>query len=53
MLLDWFELDDTRSAAHRIRDAVTAALADPTRRTPDLGGRSTTRDVTRAILEHL
>jgi 3-isopropylmalate dehydrogenase len=53
LMLDWFELDETRAAAQRIRDAVAAALADPSRRTPDLGGRSSTRDVTRAILEHL
>ncbi|HVJ83003.1 MAG TPA: isocitrate/isopropylmalate dehydrogenase family protein [Planctomycetia bacterium] len=53
MMLDWFEIDETRIAARRIRDAVAAALADPSRRTPDLGGRSTTRDVTRAILEQL
>jgi 3-isopropylmalate dehydrogenase len=53
MMLDWFEIDETRSAAQRIRDAVSAALADPARRTPDLGGRSTTRDVTRAIVDCL
>jgi len=53
MLLDWFKIDETHAAAQRIRDAVSAALADPSRRTPDLGGRSTTRDMTRAIVDRL
>jgi len=53
MMLDWFELTETRTAAQRIRDAVTAALSDPALRTPDLGGRRSTTEVTRAILDCL
>ncbi len=42
-----------KRAAARIRKAVAAVLAEGKVRTPDLGGRSKTGEVTRAILEHL
>jgi 3-isopropylmalate dehydrogenase len=53
MMLDWFQLDETRAAAQQIRTAVSATLADPACRTPDLGGGKSTRDITRTILDHL
>jgi isocitrate/isopropylmalate dehydrogenase len=42
-----------RRAAARIRKAVTAVLAEGKVRTPDLGGRSRTKEVTAAIIERL
>ncbi len=42
-----------KRAAARIRKAVAAVLAEGKVRTPDLGGRSKTGEVTRAILGHL
>jgi tartrate dehydrogenase/decarboxylase/D-malate dehydrogenase len=42
-----------RRAAERIRKAVAAVLAEGTVRTPDLGGRSRTTEVTAAILHRL
>lgn len=53
LMLDWLELPECRDAARRIRAAVTAALADPKCRTPDLGGRTTTTEMTAAIVEGL
>lgn len=53
MMLDWFELPETQSAAARIRAAVTAALADPACRTRDLGGRRSTVDMTRDIVDRI
>jgi isocitrate dehydrogenase (NAD+) len=37
-------------AARRLRAAIAAALADPKLRTPDLGGRASAQDITRAII---
>ncbi len=42
-----------RRVAARIQKAVAAVLAEGKVRTPDLGGRSKTTEVTRAILGHL
>ena len=50
MMLDFL---GAKRAAARIRKAVAAVLAEEKVRTPDLGGRSKTGEVTRAILEHL
>jgi tartrate dehydrogenase/decarboxylase/D-malate dehydrogenase len=50
MLLDFL---GARRAAVRIQKAVAAVLAEGTVRTPDLGGRSKTKEVTAAILGHL
>jgi tartrate dehydrogenase/decarboxylase/D-malate dehydrogenase len=44
---------DERAAAHDVESAVAAVLADGKVRTPDLGGRSATVDVTDAILGRL
>ncbi|SRR5581483_4294119 len=50
MMLDHLELTD---AAKAIENAVAAVLAEEQVRTPDLGGSSSTRDVTAAVLEKL
>jgi isocitrate dehydrogenase (NAD+) len=41
------------AAAERIRRAVTQALSHERHRTPDLGGRATTDELTRAICERM
>ena len=50
MLLDFL---GARRAATRIQKAVATVLGEGTVRTPDLGGRSKTKEVTAAILGHL
>jgi 3-isopropylmalate dehydrogenase len=53
MMLEWLGRDATIQAAARIRGAVEKVLADATCRTPDLGGRLSTREMTDAILAAL
>jgi 3-isopropylmalate dehydrogenase len=57
MLLDWLaERHDRRNmadAAAGIRAGLEAALADPARRTPDLGGRAGTAAMARGIADSL
>jgi 3-isopropylmalate dehydrogenase len=53
LMLEWLGRDGTIAAAARIRDAVAAVLSDPARRTPDLGGKLTTREMSEAVLAHL
>ncbi|HUK18517.1 MAG TPA: tartrate dehydrogenase [Bryobacteraceae bacterium] len=50
MMLDHLEL---RAAAAEVEKAVAAVLAEGKVRTPDLGGRSSTGEVTAAVLEKL
>ncbi|HWB98870.1 MAG TPA: tartrate dehydrogenase [Bryobacteraceae bacterium] len=50
MMLDHLELPE---AAAEVERAVAAVLAEGKVRTPDLGGSSTTREVTDAVLEKL
>ncbi len=50
MMLDHLEM---AAAAREIEDAVAAVLAAGKARTPDLGGRSSTEEVTAAVLEKL
>jgi len=50
MMLDFL---GAKRAAARIQKAVSVVLAQGTVRTPDLGGRSKTPQVTEALLEHL
>jgi isocitrate dehydrogenase (NAD+) len=45
-------LGETR-AAHAVEQGVYAALADPARRTPDLGGKSDLDRFTDGVIEHL
>src|SRR5205809_5284432 len=50
MMLDHLEM---RAAAREVDSAVAAVLAEGNVRTPDLGGRSSTEEVTSAVLEKL
>jgi tartrate dehydrogenase/decarboxylase/D-malate dehydrogenase len=50
MMLDHLELP---AAAKEVNDAVAAVLAERKVRTPDLGGKSSTTEVTDAVLERL
>jgi len=42
MMLEWLDQPETARAADRIRRAVERVFADPSQRTPDLGGTLTT-----------
>jgi 3-isopropylmalate dehydrogenase len=53
LMLEWLAHDNTLRAAAQVRGAVEAVLADPARRTPDLGGNMTTRQMGDAILASL
>jgi 3-isopropylmalate dehydrogenase len=53
MMLEWLGYPELLNGAARIRDAVGIVLADPSNRTPDIGGRLTTQQMTDKILEHL
>jgi isocitrate/isopropylmalate dehydrogenase len=50
-------LDDGKNGYARISDAIDKAvsltLADQDARTPDLGGKATTKDVTERVIHHL
>ena len=50
MMLDHLEMAD---AAREVESAVAAVLAEGKVRTPDLGGKSSTEEVTAAVLEKL
>ncbi len=39
MMLEWLPGDEVREGGRRIREAVARTLADPGRRTPDMGGK--------------
>ena len=53
MMLDWFGTDAERHAAERIRGAVRSVFSDPARRTPDMGGSLTTRQMGDALVQSL
>lgn len=53
MMLDWLGQHDCLAAGERIRAAVAAVLSNPALRTPDLGGRLTTCEMTEAVLAEL
>ncbi len=53
LMLEWLGHEDTIQGAARVRQAVETVLADPKRRTPDLGGTLTTRQMGDAILANL
>lgn len=50
MMLDWLSAEVDGNA---IRGAVANALADPEMRTPDMGGRLTSSEMTDVVLKHL
>ncbi len=53
MMLDWLGHSATRRAAAAIEAAVGTTLADPEARTPDLGGRLKTTEMTDRIIDGL
>jgi 3-isopropylmalate dehydrogenase len=53
MMLEWLARPATIEAAAAIRRAVAAVLANPAQRTPDLGGKLSTRDMASAVIDHL
>jgi 3-isopropylmalate dehydrogenase len=53
MMLEWLDHPETVKAGERIREAVKAALLDPTKRTGDMGGKLSTREMGDLILSHL
>ena len=53
LMLDWFKHPETLRGAQLINDAVEEVLADPANRTPDVGGRLTTRQMGDLIVSHI
>ena len=53
MMLDWLGHDETRRAALALNTAVAQTLADPKFRTPDMGGKMSTAEMTEAISAEL
>jgi 3-isopropylmalate dehydrogenase len=53
MMLEWLGHHDTHLGAEMIRAAVRAVFADPSVRTPDMGGKLSTGEMTEAILSAL
>ena len=53
MMLDWLGHSATRRAAAAIEAAVGTTLADPEARTPDLGGRLKTTEMTDRVIDGL
>ena len=49
MMLEWFDTEDTRVGAEMIRNAVQTVFADPAARTPDMGSKLTTQEMTGLI----
>ncbi|MDO8632480.1 MAG: isocitrate/isopropylmalate family dehydrogenase, partial [Phycisphaerales bacterium] len=53
MMLEWLGHEETVRQAQAIRQAVEHVLMDPLNRTPDLGGRLTTQQMTDRIIDRL
>jgi 3-isopropylmalate dehydrogenase len=53
MMLEWFGHPETRRGADLIRHAVQTVFADPSQRTPDMGGRLSTQELTDRIIAAL
>jgi 3-isopropylmalate dehydrogenase len=51
LMLDWLDHPQTRRGASFIRAAAEQVLADPSNRTPDLGGRLTTSQMGALFVE--
>ncbi|HET8547449.1 MAG TPA: isocitrate/isopropylmalate dehydrogenase family protein, partial [Bryobacteraceae bacterium] len=50
MMLAWFDSDGSRAGAQLIRTAVERVFADRKARTPDMGGKMTSREMADAII---
>jgi 3-isopropylmalate dehydrogenase len=53
MMLEWLGHEQTMRGAKRIEAAVQRVFADPTNRTPDMGGKLTTSELTDLIIAAL
>jgi 3-isopropylmalate dehydrogenase len=53
MMIEWLAHPELSTGAQRIRRAVEAVFADPANRTPDMGGRLTTQQMTDKLLARL
>lgn len=53
LMLDWLGGDDRLRGAAQIRRAVETVLADPAKRTPDMGGKLSTDELTEQIIAAL
>ena len=53
MMLEWLPGDEVKVGGRLIREAVARTLADPDKRTPDMGGTLKTGQMTDAILTEL
>jgi 3-isopropylmalate dehydrogenase len=53
LMLDWLGGEDRRRGAAHIRRAVETVLADPAHRTPDMGGKLRTHELTDRIIAAL
>ncbi len=53
LMLDWLATDTTRAAARSIETAVTQVMGDPANRTADLGGTTTTAEITNRVIDAL
>ncbi len=53
MMLEWLKHPVTMEGATLIRNAVSEVLEDPQNRTPDVGGKLTTTELTDKIIQHL
>ena len=49
LMLQWFDNDETKRAGDALHAAVADVLSDPAKRTPDMGGKLSTQQITDAI----
>jgi isocitrate/isopropylmalate dehydrogenase len=52
-MLEWFNEAESRRGAAMIRRAVEAVLKNPVHRTPDLGGKLSTRAMGDLVIDNL
>lgn len=53
LMLEWLDHPETRRGAEKIHRAVETVLEDPANRTPDVGGKLTTTQMTDKIIQRL
>lgn len=51
MMLEWFEHEETIRGAKNLRAAISKVLADPNNRTPDMGGKMKTQQITKSVID--
>ena len=53
MMLEWFEHEETVRGAKNLRAAISKVLANPSNRTPDMGGDMKTEQITKSVIDAL